>query len=81
VFLDSFVQIYQLIASEHAYSTQSGHKELPGFQRILCHPFTIMPYRGGGASGPDFCASARSEGLPFESGHRAFLQSSSLVFF
>jgi hypothetical protein len=25
----------------------SGHKELPGFQRVLCHPFTIMPYRGG----------------------------------
>ncbi len=51
--LSCFVQTYQLIASEQAYSTQSGHKELPGFQRVLCHPFTIMPCKGE-PSGPGF---------------------------
>lgn len=24
-----------------------GHKELPGFQRVLCHPFTDKRYRAG----------------------------------
>ena len=24
-----------------------GHKELAGFQRVLCYPFTLKPYRGG----------------------------------
>jgi hypothetical protein len=24
-----------------------GHKELEGFQRVLCYPFTLKPYRGG----------------------------------
>ncbi len=31
------------------HSTLSiGHKELPGFQRVLCHPLSIKRYRGGG---------------------------------
>ena len=24
-----------------------GHKELPGYQRVMCHPFTGKRFRGG----------------------------------